>query len=141
MIVRLIFGLGWAFVTGLAGGWLVLAPWAVGGQGSGDWTAVTRNEFFTGLGLVALAVVAVVVVAAQAVRSLQDAGVIEPARPTRQARGEASAGSSPEMEKALIALAQALAEDLEAQREPGSPARSARPAPEQPVRPTWTDQP
>src|SRR5215467_4527113 len=141
MIVRLIFGLSWALVTGLAGGWLVLAPWALGEQRSGDWTTVTRNEVFTGLGLVALAVVAVLVVAAQVLRSLREAGVIEPARPARQARGEAGTGSSPEMEKALIALAQALAEDLEAQREPGTPARSGRPGPEQPVRPTWRDQP
>lgn len=141
MIVRLIFGLGWALVTGLAGGWLVLAPWALGEQGSGEWTTVTRNEVFTGLGLIALAVVAVVVVAAQVLWSLREAGVIEPARPARQARGEAGDSSSPEMEKALIALAQALAEDLDAQREPASAARPGHPSPEPQLRHTWREQP
>src|SRR5262249_60933393 len=108
MIVRLIFGLGWALVTGLAGGWLVLAPWALGEQGSGEWTTVTRNEVLTGLGLIALAVVAVVVVAAQVRGSLREAGVIEPARPARQARGEAGGRSWPQMGKEAMSPAPAL---------------------------------
>ena len=141
MIVRLIFGLGWAVVTGLAGGWLILAPWALGEQGGGDWTTVTRNEVFTGLGLIALAILAVVVVAAQTVRSLREAGVIEPARPARPPRTEAGGTSSPEMEKALIALAEALAEDLESQRQAADAPRPAHPGAEQAVRTTWRDQP
>lgn len=141
MIVRLIFGLGWAVVTGLAGGWLILAPWALGEQGGGEWTTVTRNEFFTGLGLIALAILAVGVVAAQTVRSLREAGAIVPARAARAPRTEAGGTSSPEMEKALIALAEALAEDLESQREAAQAARPAHPGTDQPVRPTWRDQP
>ena len=100
MIVRFIFGLGWALVTGLAGGWLILAPWALGEQGGGDWTTVTRNQVFTGLALIALAVLAAVVVVGQTVRSLREAGVIEPAKPARRPRTEAGGSSSPEMEKA-----------------------------------------
>ena len=141
MIVRLIFGLGWALVTGLAGGWLIVAPWALGEQGGGDWTTVTRNEVFTGLALIALAVLAAVVVAAQTVRSLREAGMIEPARPLRRPRSEAGGSSSPEMEKALITLAQALAEDLESQREAAQAPRPSHPTTDQPVRPTWRDQP
>ena len=141
MIVRLVFGLGWALFTGLAGGWLILAPWALGEQGGGDWTTVTRNEVFTGLGLIALAILAVAVLAAQTVRSLREAGVIEPARPARPPRAEAGGTSSPEMEKALIALAQALAEDLESQREAAQAPRPPHPGTDQPVRPTWGNQP
>lgn len=140
MIVRLVFGLGWALATGLAGGWLMLSPWALGEQGGGDWTTVTRAELFTGLGLIALAVSAVVVVAAQAARSLREAGVIEPARHVRRPRTEAGGTSSPEMEKALIALAQALAEDLDSQREAAPAPRPAPPSTDQPVRPNWRDE-
>src|SRR5215813_6373934 len=136
MVVRLIFGLGWALATGLAGGWLIVAPWALGEQGGGDWTTVTRNEVFTGLALIALAVLAAVVVAAQTVRSLREAGVIEPARLLRRPQFEAGGSSSPEMEKALITLAQALAEDLESQREAAQAPRPGHPTTDQPVRPT-----
>src|SRR5215472_12195199 len=118
MTLRLIFGLGWSLVAGLAGGWLVLAPWALGEQGAGDWTTVTRNEFGAGLGLIVLAAAGIAMVAAQSVSALRKAGVI--ASPRAAARRDATGGSSPEMEQALIALAQALAEDLDAQRAPGS---------------------
>jgi hypothetical protein len=120
MTLRLILGLGWSFVAGLAGGWLVLAPWALGVQGSGDWTTVTRTEVATGAGLVVLAVAGIVIVAVQSLRTLREAGVLAPSRPTSRTTDGVTA--SPEMEKALIALAQALADDLDAQREP-SPAR------------------
>ncbi|TMC06364.1 MAG: hypothetical protein E6J41_19055 [Chloroflexi bacterium] len=121
MTLRLILGLGWSFVAGLAGGWLVLAPWALGVQGSGDWTTVTRTEVATGAGLVVLAVAGIVVVAVQSVRTLRESGVLAPSRAT--ARTADGVTASPEMEKALIALAQALADDLDAQREP-APARA-----------------
>jgi hypothetical protein len=117
MTFRLIFGLGWSLLAGLAGGWLALAPWAVGGQGGGDWTTATRNEFGAGLGLVVLAVLGIVLVLAQTVSALREAGVFPPARPAAPADG---ATASPEMEKALIALAQALAEDLDAERPPAA---------------------
>lgn len=115
MTVRLVLGLGWALLTGLAGVWLALSPWTLAEQPGGDWTVVTRTEVLSGAGLVVLALLGVVVVAAQAVRSLRDAGVLTP-RP----RSEAAASStSPDMERALIALAEALADDLDARRPAG----------------------
>ena len=125
MTLRLILGLGWSLLAGLTGGWLVLAPWALGQQGGGDWTTVTKNEFGSGLGLILLAVVGIAIVGAQTVRTLREAGAIAPPRATTQADGVTA---SPEMEKALIALAQALADDLDAHREPAatrSPGESA----------------
>lgn len=115
MTLRLILGLGWSLVAGLTGGWLVLAPWALGQQGGGDWTTVTRNEFGSGLGLIALALVGIAIVAVQTVRTLREAGALAPGRASGQVDGVTA---SPEMEKALIALAQALADDLDAHREP-----------------------
>ncbi len=138
MTLRLIFGLGWSLVTGLAGGWLVLAPWALGEQGAGDWTTVTRNEVASGLGLIALAGLGLVVVLVHVIGALREAGVIVSPRP---GRAEAGGATSPEMEKALIALAQALAEDLESQRTPTSPAASARAgAAGDAGSPTWREQ-
>jgi hypothetical protein len=118
MTLRLILGLGWSFVAGLTGGWLALAPWALGVQGGGDWTTVTKSEFGAGLGLIVLGVAGIVIVAAQSVRTLREAGVLAPSRPA--ARTSDGVTASPEMEKALIALAQALADDLDAHREPAA---------------------
>ena len=140
MTLRLILGLGWALVAGLGGGWLVLAPWALGEQGGGDWTTVTRNEVLSGIGLIVLAAAAIVIVVVQVVGSLRGAGVLA-TRPA--ARGEVGT-ASPEMEKALIALAQALAEDLDAQREPAARARdgeAAAAAPAAPAAPSWRREP
>jgi hypothetical protein len=123
MTVRLIFGLGWSLVIGLAGGWLALAPWALGEQVGGDWTGVTTGELLAGLGLVVLAVAGVVVVALQLVSSLRAAGVLASAR--RPGGAGEGVASSPEMETALIALAQALAEDLDLQRTPAAEAGAA----------------
>jgi hypothetical protein len=109
MTVRLIFGLSWSLVAGLAGGWLALSPWALGTQDGGAWTTATWNAVGSGLGLFVLSLAGVVVVIVQTLRALREAGVI--GRPRQVADA-----ASPEMERALIALAQALAEDLEAQR-------------------------
>jgi len=46
----------------------------------------------------------------------------------RPGRAEAGGATSPEMEKALIALAQALADDLDTQRSPAPTGRPGEPA-------------
>src|SRR5258708_35874160 len=96
MTVRLIFGLGWSLVIGLAGGWLVLAPWALGEQGGGGWAAVTASQLLAGLGLLGLAVGGVGGVARQLVGSLRAAGGLAAGRRPGAARD--GAASSPEME-------------------------------------------
>ncbi|HKF76692.1 MAG TPA: hypothetical protein VKF59_11165 [Candidatus Dormibacteraeota bacterium] len=111
-----IIGLAWSLVTGLAGGWLMLSPWAFAEQQSGSsWTDVTQTAFFTGLGLVVLALLGLVVAVGQAVRLLRTAGMIATA--PRAARTTAAANGSPEFEGALVALAQALAADLAAEQD------------------------
>jgi hypothetical protein len=124
--LRAVVGAAWALVLGLAGGWLVLAPWAVGGQGGGGWTTETRNEVLSGVGLVALALAALGILAAQAVSALREAGVLRQ-RPAG-AQGGAEPATSPEMEAALVELATALAADLRSQS-PGPP--------EEPAEPSW----
>src|ERR1700730_15317575 len=114
MTIRIILGASWALAVGLAGGWLMLSPWALGQQASGkDWTSVTQTEFFTGLSLVALAVAGLLLVAMHALQGLREAGVIAgrrsatgASRPDARdgAAGRRPEASSEEFESALVGL-------------------------------------
>lgn len=58
-------------LTLLGGMWLAAAPWLVGYQHRGaDWSTGTVNEFWMGIGLVALATAALTTYVAAALRSL-----------------------------------------------------------------------
>ncbi|MGH7912038.1 MAG: hypothetical protein ACREQM_18950 [Candidatus Dormibacteraceae bacterium] len=109
MTVRTMLGIGWSILCGLAGGWLVLMPWALGGQGSGDWTTVTKVSFGTGLGLLLFCLVGLIATGAQIARLL---------RPERKAAdGAAKAEQEADQEsldRALLQLATKLVADLEA---------------------------
>jgi hypothetical protein len=64
-------GIAVLIVALLGGAWLMTAPYIVGYHTVGeDWSVGTRNEFFTGLGLVTLAFCTGVVFAANALREL-----------------------------------------------------------------------
>jgi hypothetical protein len=130
-----VIGMAWSLTTGLAGGWLILSPWAFGEQPSGgSWTTVTQTAFFTGLGLVAMAVVGLIVVIVQAVSALRRAGAFSNGRPAARAGGREPA-ESPEFESALIALAQALAADLSSQQAATAASRPEGSQPRQSLRP------
>ena len=129
MTIRIVLGASWALAVGLSGGWLMLSPWALGEQASGrDWTSVTQAEFFTGLGLVVLAVAGLGLVAMQALQGLRRAAVIgrrsAPADSRPEARDGARArgpeATSEEFESALVGLAQALTRELQAPPAGGS---------------------
>ena len=107
-----VLSLSWSLIIGLVGGWLMLSPWALGVQASGgDWTSVTRAEFFTGLGLVALAAICLTVVAVRVVSVLSDASAAGVRSSGEQAKK--GGGDEPEdFESTLVAVAQALTADL-----------------------------
>lgn len=119
MRTRTAFGLAWALVAGVAGGWLVLSPWALGVQGGGDWSQVTRSEVGGGMGLILLAVIGLGMVMGDLL------GLIRTAGGRRRPEAEDPATTSPEMEQALLELAQSLAQDLADSR---PPAREPAPA-------------
>jgi hypothetical protein len=134
MTVRIVLGVSWALAVGLAGGWLMLSPWALGEQASGkDWTSVTQAQFFTGLGLVVLALAGLGLVAAQALQGLRQTGAIAARRSvTAGSRDEARDGAvrgpeatSEEFESALVGLAQALTRELQSPPARGSEGASA----------------
>jgi len=122
MRIRTAFGLAWSLAVGLAGAWLVLSPWALAEQAGGDWSTVTRSLVGAGLGLVLLALGGVGLVVADVVGRLREAGVLEPRAPTARAAA-GGAGTEPEMEQALLELAQTLSRELAQPR--GEPSAQA----------------
>ena len=121
------WGLGAALLSLLAGGWLMLAPFALGYQPSGAaWSDATRNNFWVGLAVVLLAAIGTVLFARSLVAELRAAGVIErrprPEPVESAAVAPAVAGlpatstQHDEFERALTTLAAALASDLAERR-------------------------
>ena len=136
MIVRQIVATAWALVLGLAGGWLMLTPWAVGFQGGGGWTDATKSEFGTGAFLVLLAVAALWIVVVDVVAGFRALGIIRP-RPKPEPQPEparpATGSSDVDMDSLLGVLAKVLAAELSRRgdREPRLPSREA---------PSWRNQ-
>lgn len=141
MVARVIVGIAWSLVSGFAGGWLLLSPWALGEQpSSGDWTNVTKTQFWTGTGLVALAVIALAMVAAQVASAFRGAPAAAEAAPGPRGRTSGSSATNGEMDAALVALANALVADLN--RQPaGPPTQYPQSPPVQPPGPPPTVQP
>jgi HAE1 family hydrophobic/amphiphilic exporter-1 len=127
MTLRAVLALAWSLIVGLAGGWLILSPWAVGQQpSSGDWTAVTNAQVRTGIGLLVLAIIGLVLAIAEGVSVLREAGVLvrrapalEPGEAPLAAR-DRPAASTGDLDRALISLASTLAADLDRNRRPGA---------------------
>jgi hypothetical protein len=139
MTLRAIVALTWSLVVGLAGGWLILSPWAVGQQpSSGDWTPVTNAQVRTGAGLLVLAAVGLILTVLEGVSALREAGVLAPRAPAaepgqgRFGARELPESSSGDLDRALISLATTLAADLDRgrRRAASEAARSADAWPE-----------
>ena len=113
----------------LAGGWLILAPFALGYQPYGaDWVSQTTNDFVVGICVAVVALVSFVLFFFSLLGSLRASGVIA-ARPRSQAMAAAveaapHAGPAPavastqsDLDRTLATLAQALAADLNMRRQ------------------------
>jgi hypothetical protein len=112
----------------LAGGWLILAPFALGYQPYGaDWMSQTTNDFVVGICVAAVALVSFALFLFSLLGSLRASGVIA-ARPRSQAVAAAEtvpyAGPAPaaastqsDLDRTLATLAQALAADLSMRRQ------------------------
>ena len=127
MTLRAVLALSWSLVMGLAGGWLILSPWAVAQQpGSGDWTPVTTAQVRTGAALLVLAVIGLVLAILECVSVLREAGVLAPSGPAPQrAEGrfgepEQQGSSTEDLDRALISLATTLAADFDHGRRPAA---------------------
>lgn len=127
---RYVCGMVASLVIFLAGGWLILAPFALGYQPYGaDWVSQTTNDFVVGICVAVVALVAFVLFFFSLLGSLRASGVIA-ARPRSRAVAVAetassampapvAASSQSDLDRTLATLAQALAADLSMRRQGG----------------------
>jgi hypothetical protein len=120
-----------SLVIFLAGGWLILAPFALGYQPYGaSWVSQTTNDFSTGIPVAVVALISFAVFFASLLGVLRAAGVIAARRrPVAQATGPfqpqsstvpAPGATQSDLDRTLATLAAALAADLNARRQQGT---------------------
>jgi hypothetical protein len=117
----------------LAGGWLMLAPFALGYQPDGaDWADPTHADFWGGLGLLVLGVIVLLISAVDLVGRLRAAGAVSGARPepvAAEPAGPPPPAADDELTSLLKPLIAALSQDTQrAGSSNGSHAPSVDPA-------------
>jgi hypothetical protein len=128
---KYVCGMAASLIIFLAGGWLILAPFALGYQPYGaDWVSQTTNSFVMGICVAVVALVAFVLFFYSLLGSLRASGVlVAPTRVVAQAPvpyqtqvpvPQATAQSQSDLDKTLATLAAALAADLNSRRQSGS---------------------
>jgi hypothetical protein len=134
-IGKYIWGMAASLIIFLAGGWLILAPFALGYQPYGaDWVSQTTNSFVMGICVAVVALISFALFFSSLLRSLRVAGVLtSPTRPVTQAPAPdqvqatmplAPVQNQSDLDKTLATLAAALAADLNARRQTGSDQQS-----------------
>jgi hypothetical protein len=132
---KYICGMAASLIIFLTGGWLILAPFALGYQPYGaDWVSQTTNHFVMGICVAVVALVAFVLFFISLLSSLRAAGVlVAPTRVVPQTpvpyqvqttMPQASAQTQSDLDKTLATLAEALAADLNSRRQAGSDQQS-----------------
>ena len=128
---KYICGMAASLIIFLAGGWLILAPFALGYQPYGaDWVSQTTNSFVMGICVAVVALVAFALFFYSLLGSLRARGVlVAPSRVVAQApvssqaqatTPQSTAQSQSDLDKTLATLAAALAADLSARRQTGN---------------------
>lgn len=130
---KYICGMAASLIIFLAGGWLILAPFALGYQPYGaDWVSQTTNSFVVGICVAVVALIAFGLFFSSLLGSLRVAGVLTaPTRVVAQATTpyqapmpQIAAQNQSDLDKTLATLAAALAADLTARRQAGSDQQS-----------------
>src|SRR5713101_1379131 len=120
---KYICGMAASLIIFLAGGWLILAPFALGYQHYGaDWVSQTTNSFVFGICIAVVALVAFVLFFMSLIGSLRAMGVITATTKEVAQAGapyqvqatipQASVQPQSDLDKTLATLAAALAADL-----------------------------
>jgi hypothetical protein len=126
-LARYVIGMVTSLIIFFAGGWLILAPFALGYQPYGaNWVSQTTNDFSTGIPVAVVALLSFAVFFVSLLGALRASGVIA-ARPRRVAQPPATVQPQPSMvapgatqsdlDRTLATLAAALAADLNARRQ------------------------
>jgi len=125
---KYLVGMVASLLIALAGGWLILAPFALGYQPYGaDWVSQTINNVATGIPVAVVALVAFGFFFVSLLGGLRAARVLV-ARPRAEVQAQAALPPQPsaalvaapaqsELDRTLSTLAAALAADLNARRE------------------------
>jgi hypothetical protein len=124
---KYVCGMAASLIIFLAGGWLILAPFALGYQAYGaDWASQTTNSFVMGICIAVVALIAFGLFFYSLLGSLRATGVliasskvVAQAPVAYQAQvpiPQASAQSQSDLDKTLATLAAALAADLNSRR-------------------------
>ena len=110
-------GISASVVTALTGGWLMVAPFALGYQpSSAGWNSATGNSFWFGLAIVLVSLIGGGLFTATLVRQTRRADA--PGARQVIAATSASATNAAELQRTLAALATALSADLAARGKP-----------------------
>src|ERR1700693_2570865 len=130
-IGKYFWGMAASLIIFLEGGWLILAPFALGYQPYGaDWVSQTTNSFVIGICIALVALVAFVLFFMSLLGSLRATGVLTATtRPVAQAPApdpvqatipQAPVQNQSDLDKTLATLAAALAADLNSRRQTDS---------------------
>ena len=134
-LAKYAWALAASLISLIVGGWLVLAPFALGYQPYGaSWTNQTTNSFWVGIAVVVVSVASVYLFVASLRGELKPLGATEPkAQPAAAPELEpvqmtpAAPVTNGEFERSMTALVSALAADLTAhqsERKGGTAAQS-----------------
>ncbi|WP_336212545.1 hypothetical protein [Nonomuraea sp. LPB2021202275-12-8] len=117
-MIRKFVGAVVAALAFMAGLWLMIAPFALGTQPeNADWTGTTTSEFFTGLGVVVVALAGAAAFAAAIHEELAGRGLVTVRERRPEPEPEPAPAvpetSSAELATMLAPLVEALRQDLE----------------------------
>src|SRR5690348_16712809 len=136
---KYIIGMVASLIIFLAGGWLILAPFALGYQHYGaDWTSQTTNDFVTGICIAVVALASFLLFFFALLAALRAAGMLVARQRVRQPQAASApvtypsptgmvqvpASNPSDLDRTLATLAAALAADLPARRQAGSDQQS-----------------
>ncbi len=132
---KYVCGMAASLIIFLAGGWLILASFALGYQPYGaNWASQTTNNFVMGICVAVVALVAFGLFFYSLLGSLRAAGVlVAPSKVVAQAPvsyqapvpvPQSSAQSQSDLDKTLATLAAALAADLNSRRQSNNDAQN-----------------
>jgi hypothetical protein len=126
-------GMAASLIIFLAGGWLILAPFALGYQPYGaDWVSQTTNNFAMGIPVAVVSLISFALFFSSLLGSLRAAGVIvapnkgvaQATAPYQASVSQAPASNQNDLDKTLATLAAALAADLTTRRQAGGDQQS-----------------
>jgi hypothetical protein len=142
-LAKYFWGIATSLITLLIGAWLMLAPFAIGFQPSGDWIKATQDDFWTGLVVAIVSLLSLLLFVFSLRRELRAAGLIPdqpkpvaptapsqaaqaPIAPSQAAQAPIAKLDEDELERTIAILVASLAADLAERRKADNGQTTAR---------------